>query len=95
MNIYAGASTSGDPVYSETTTTYSFIGVQTAANHCLVYGTYTALMADTFGDGWTSGSILTISVDGEVVAVIQWTCATSGTYSCSQTFTIEAPAEWQ
>ena len=95
LNIYAGSTATGTPIYSETTFTYSSVGVQTATSHCLAYGTYIAQMGDSYGDGWSSGSILTITVGSEEVAVIQWTCGTSGAYTCSQFFTIEAPVEWQ
>ena len=57
-----------------------------------------AQMGDSFGDGWTNGSNLSIKVDDIEIVSIQWTCGGSGSnkvYSCTQFFTIEAPPEWQ
>ena len=79
LNIYAGTTATGTPVYTETTNTYSTVGLQPATTHCLAVGSYVVQMSDSFGDGWTTGSILTISANSEVAAVIQWTCG--GSYS--------------
>ena len=62
LHIYAGTTATGEPVYSET------IGLQAdtvypPTNHCLTPGAYMAQMGDSFGDGWTNGSNLSIKVD--------------------------------
>ena len=98
LNIYAGTTATGTPVYSESGLNLVSNKVYDPTNHCLAYGTYMAQMSDSYGDGWTSGSKLSIKQDGEEIVVIQWSCGGSGSnkvYSCTQFFTIEAPSEWQ
>ena len=98
MDIYAGTSATGTPVYSEAVGSYTTVGVQPETNHCLAYGSYFVQMRDFFGDGWTTGSILSIKQGGEEIVQVVWTCGGSYSnrvYTCSQTFTIEAPPEWQ
>ena len=98
LYIYAGASATGTPIYSEDINTLQASKVYDPTNHCLAYGTYFALMGDSYGDGWTSGSNLLISDEGVEVVVIEWTCggsASSRVYSCSQIFVIDPPPAWQ
>ena len=76
LYIYAGSTATGEPIYSET------IGLQVdtvyePTTHCLTYGTYFAQMGDSYGDGWTSGSKLSIKLGDVEVAVIQWSCGGS------------------
>ena len=98
LNIYAGTSASGTPVYSESGSNLANNKVYDPTSHCLAFGTYFAQMGDSYGDGWSTGSVLSIKQGGEQIALIQWSCggsASNKVYSCSQFFTIEAPPEWQ
>ena len=98
LNIYFGSSATGTPIYTEASSTLTNHHVYDPTSHCLTYGTYFAQMGDTFGDGWSTGSVLSIKQGGEEIALIQWTCGGSlynKVFSCSQFFTIEAPVEWQ
>ena len=98
LNIYFGTSATGTPVYTLAGSGLANNHVYDPTSHCLAYGTYTAQMSDSYGDGWTSGSKLSIKLGDVEIALIQWTCGGSlsnRVYSCSQFFTIETPAEWQ
>ena len=77
LNIYAGTTATGTPVYSESGLNLVSNKVYDPTNHCLAYGTYMAQMSDSYGDGWTSGSKLSIKQDGEEIVVIQWNCGGS------------------
>ena len=94
LDIYLGAGTSTEPVYSEPVGIYAK-NSQYTKYQCLSYGLHTAMMHDSFGDGWSTGSQLQISFNGEVLATILWTCAKSSTYSCTTTFSLAEPPEWQ
>ena len=94
LNLYLGSDTSASPVYTESAGSLAASSTYTSTQ-CLTPGSYTAVMEDTFGDGWSSGSQLEISQSGTVLATISWTCATSSTFSCTTTFTLAEPPEWQ
>ena len=67
-------------------------------DHCLAHGTYYVQMRDSYGDGWTTGSKLSIKQGSEEIVQVVWTCGGSynnRVYTCSQTFTVGPPAEWQ
>ena len=94
LDIYLGAGTSTEPVYSEPVGIYAK-NSQYTKYQCLSSGLHTAVMRDSFGDGWNSGSQLQISLNGEVLATILWTCAKSSTFTCTTTFTLVEPLTWQ
>ena len=94
LNLYLGSDTSANPVYTESV--YSLASSTTySSTRCLSYGAYTAVMGDSYGDGWSSGSRLEIMFAGSILATVQWTCATTSTQSCTSTFTLAEPPSWQ
>ena len=98
MDIYAGTSATGTPIYSEVNSQMINNKVYDPTDHCLAHGSYYVQMRDSYGDGWTTGSKLSIKQGGEEIVQVVWTCGGSYSnrvYTCSQTFTVGPPPEWQ
>ena len=93
LTIYEG-DTSGSIAYYEAIN-YLSSNTVTTISQCLTPGAYTAVMGDTYGNGWTPGSMMQILLNGVEIAVISWTCATTSTYSCTTTFSTSDLPEWQ
>ena len=90
LNIYFGTSATGTAVYTLAGSGLANNHVYDPTSHCLALGTYTVSMADSYGDGWSAGSVLSIKMGGEEIALIQWTCGGSSSnrvYSSSRRMT--------